>query len=167
MPQKPLEILRNSLDNLRKQTSAKQDHMDAPTATSQPSIQVPVSALILNAAHQEDLAPALAAHPPNTISQAEQQVIDVLDTLVKTGALRSHNWIGIEELLNPVEETVLIDEATDKEIFRAVMDAHERHENSEIMGSDDDSGPAKPCPTATEALQAISDVRFGWKSPGL
>jgi hypothetical protein len=102
------------------------------------------------------LAPALATHPSNTVSQAEQQVIDVLDTLVKTGALWSCNWMSIEELLDPVEETELIDEATDEEIVRAVMDTHERHENSEIMGSNDDSGPTKPCPTTTEALQVIS-----------
>ena len=51
--------------------------MDTPTATSQ--LSIPVSALIHNTACQED-----------PVSHAEQQVNDVLDTLVETGALKTH-----------------------------------------------------------------------------
>ena len=129
------KLLRKCLDTRRKKF---QPTMDTPTATSQ--YFIPISALVHNAACQED--------------GAEQQVNDALDTLVETGAIQKHNRMDIEELPNLVEETELIDETTDEEIFREVIDELEGHQNSEIMGGND-SGPTKSCPTATEALQAI------------
>jgi hypothetical protein len=85
-------------------------------------------------------------------------VDDALDGLVKRGVLQRYNQIDIEALLNPTDEMEHIDKTTDKEIFKAVMDAHEKHKNIDITGSDDvdDSSPIKHCPTSCKALQAIS-----------
>lgn len=103
---------------------------------------VPISALIHDAITTQD-----------PISRAEQQVNDALDMLVTTGALQRCNRVDIETLLNPGDEMELIDETTDDDIFRAVMDLDAHN----LTGSDDadDPGPIKSSPTHAEALQAI------------
>lgn len=122
-------------------------NMDTAAITTNPTI--PISALIHNAICEEDT---------DVIPHVEQQVNDALDELVERGALQRSNQMDIEALLNPAGEMEQINEATDEEIFKAVMEAHGECENVGIMGSDDvgDSGPAKHCPTPKEALRAIS-----------
>lgn len=122
------------------------DIMDTATDTIHPSM--PIAALIHDASATQD-----------PIACAEQQVNDALDVLVKTGALQGSNRMDIDELLNPGDEMELIDETTDEEIFRAVMDSDAREIT--LAGSDesdaDDPGPIKPPPpTTSEALQAIA-----------
>jgi hypothetical protein len=120
-------------------------NIDTTTVTTNPSI--PISTLIHNAGYEE-----------GPISHMEQQVNNALDGLVERGALQRCNQIDIEALLNPTDKMEHINETTNEEIFKAVMDAHEKRENIDIMGSDDvnDSSPIKHCPTPREALQAIS-----------
>ena len=51
-------------------------------------------------------------------------------------------------------------EASDKDIYQAVMDAIEACENVEENGGDDvdDDGPVKPCPSRCDVLKAISTI---------
>jgi hypothetical protein len=122
----------------------------ATTGTmTHPSPSIPIAALVHNPTCQES---------ENPISHAEQQVNDALDALVETGALQKSNRMDIEALLNPADERTIINEATDIEIFEAIMDARKKREKSGITGSNDvdDPGPIKHCPTPSEALRAIS-----------
>jgi hypothetical protein len=52
----------------------------------------------------------------------------------------------------------LIEEASDEEIYRVVMDAWNKHGNGKITGSDniDNLGPIQPCSTSAKTPQAIS-----------
>jgi hypothetical protein len=120
-------------------------NIDTTTVTTNSSI--PISTLIHNAGYEK-----------GPISHVEQQVNNTLDGLVERGALQRCNQMDIEALLNPTDKMEHIDETMDEEIFKAVMDACEKHENIDITGSDDvdDSSPIKHCPTPCEALQAIS-----------
>jgi hypothetical protein len=108
-------------------------------STTQPSI--PISALV---------------NDTDPIALAEQQVNDALDALVETGALQRGNRMDIEALLNPADETALIDETTNIEIFEAVMGARKKREDGTGSDDVDDPGTIKPCPTPSEALRAIS-----------
>ena len=71
---------------------------------------VPISSLVHNADPQMD-----------PVLHAENQLQDVLDDLESTGCLQSVNRMDIEGLLNPAEESVIIDDTTDQEIYEAVM----------------------------------------------
>jgi hypothetical protein len=58
--------------------------------------------------------------------------------------------MDIEGLLNPAEESVIIDNATDQEIYEAVMASHNAQEDILINGGDDDTdddGLSEPYPT--------------------
>ena len=94
------------------------------------------------------------------VAQADQQVENVLDDLVAMGALQSINRIDIESLLNPEAESQLLTESSDKEIFEAVIDAIEAHENLELNRGDDveDDGPQEPCPTCHNVVKAVSTI---------
>ena len=63
-------------------------------------------------------------HSPqlDPIAQAEKQVKHALDGLVQTGALQAANQMDIKSLLNPVGESHAMTEASDKEIYQAIMD---------------------------------------------
>jgi len=64
-------------------------------------------------------------------------------------------------VLNPVDESRVIDETTDEEIYQAVIDARQAQENTIMNGGDDDAeddGPIEDRPTRREALQATSVV---------
>lgn len=63
----------------------------------------------------------------------------------------------IEELLNPLDESINMDGATDEEIFKAVMDSKAQRENMATNNGDndiDDDSPIAPPPSRHEALQA-------------
>ena len=70
--------------------------------------------------------------------------------------------MSIEVLLNPQEELLTIEETTDEEIFQAVIDAKEVHEESPHDKGDndiEDDSPSDICPTCNEALQAALVVK--------
>ena len=93
----------------------------------------------------------------DSIARAEALVQDVLDDLEKTGALQPSNRMSITEFLNPAAETHNLLEATENDIYEAVMDA-QRVRNGLNVDDDDlenDVAPAKPGPTRREALQAV------------
>jgi hypothetical protein len=71
------------------------------------------------------------------IKNAEKQVEAMLDDLVATGALQHGNRMDIKSLLNPYAESHTLTDILDKEIYQAIMDAKEAHENLEINGGDD------------------------------
>ena len=51
-------------------------------------------------------------------------------------------------------------EASNKDIYQAVMDAVKAHENLKKNGEDDvdDDGPIKPCPSRQDVLKAVSTI---------
>ena len=70
--------------------------------------------------------------------------------------------MDIESLLNPTEESVIIDNTTDQEIYEAVMASRNAQENALINGGDDDTddnGLSEPYPTYKEVLAAVSIVK--------
>ena len=69
--------------------------------------------------------------------------------------------MDIEGLLNPADESIIIDDATDAEIYQAVMDARNAQEQALINGGDDDddSSPDEPSPTCCEVLTAVSVLK--------
>jgi len=57
--------------------------------------------------------------------------------------------MDIGSLLNPAGKSHVLTEATDADIYQAVIDAIEACKNIETNGGDDvdEDGPVKPCPT--------------------
>ena len=94
------------------------------------------------------------------IAHAERQVELALDDLVSRGALQKGNRMDIGSLLNPAGESHVLTEATDADIYQAVIDAIEARENIKTNGGDDvdEDGPVKPCPTWGDVLQATSTI---------
>jgi hypothetical protein len=74
-----------------------------------------------------------------------------LDDLVLTGALQNSNQMKIDALLNPANESNMLDNVTEEEIYDAVMESRmvpPGDDNSDSDAFDDVS------PTRKEALQA-------------
>ncbi|KAI6013681.1 hypothetical protein BKA83DRAFT_4062974 [Pisolithus microcarpus] len=90
------------------------------------------------------------------VLQAEKLVQSALDDLESSGVLQHTNRMNITELLNPAAESHNIFDATDMDIYNAVMDAQRAREPSAILGTsdNDDEEPVEPAPTRKEALQA-------------
>jgi hypothetical protein len=116
-------------------------HMTQPT--------IPVSTLI----HSSDTQTDPLAH-------AEQQVELALDELVLRGTLQKENRMDIDSLFNPAGASYVLTEATDADIYQAVMDVIEARENIETNGGDDvdDDGPVEPCPAPSDLLSATSMI---------
>ncbi|KAH9029262.1 hypothetical protein EDB85DRAFT_1867292 [Lactarius pseudohatsudake] len=68
--------------------------------------------------------------------------------------------MDIGSLLNPAGESYVLTEATDVDIYQAVMDAVEARENIDKNGGDDvdEDGPIKPCPARGDILQATPTI---------
>ena len=69
--------------------------------------------------------------------------------------------MGIEALLNPIEESQAMDESSDEGICRAVMNARRAQENSEGNGGDndaDDDVEPKDIISRQEVLRAVSII---------
>jgi hypothetical protein len=83
------------------------------------------------------------------IAHAEKQVKIALNDLVQMGTLQESNHMDIKSLLNPAGESQVLMEMSDREIYQAVMDAINAHENVKINGGDDvdNNIPLEPCPT--------------------
>jgi hypothetical protein len=115
---------------------------------------IPVSSLLI-AGRDND------CNQIDPIRNAEKQVESALDELVSTGALQQGNRMDIEALLNPVDESHVVDEVTDEEIFHAVIDARNAQEDGPINGGDDDiddNASIEACPTRREVLQAATVI---------
>ena len=74
--------------------------------------------------------------------------------------LQKTNQMDIESLLNPVGESHILTEASDIEIYQAVIDAVDACENMEINGGDDvdNNIPLEPCPNQHDVLKAVSTI---------
>jgi len=95
------------------------------------------------------------------IVHTKQQLQAVLDTLESTGSLQKEKRMDIETLLNPADESTIIDEVTDKDIYQAVMDLWEAQEHALANRGDDDidhNANIKPCLTRREVLQAAAII---------
>jgi hypothetical protein len=107
--------------------------------------------------------------PPSSLIQpqedpvtiAENRVVALLDELENIGALQRSNRMELDEILNPPGEAHGIDEATDEDIFNAVMEAR-REEEGHYDGDDTDTDTlVEPAPTRAEALQAaLTIIRY-------
>ena len=67
--------------------------------------------------------------------------------------------MNIEAILNPEGERKIMGESTD-EIYQAVINAIDAHENIDENGGDDlnSDGPVQTCPTSCEVLQAAAVI---------
>ena len=98
------------------------------------------------------------------ITVIEDNLRSALDNLEKTGALQHKNRIDIEAFLNPPEESWMVEETTDEEIYRAVLaacKAQAREAGTISDGGDDDiedDAPVEPCPTYREIFRAVSTI---------
>jgi hypothetical protein len=69
--------------------------------------------------------------------------------------------MDIEALLNPHEESQMMDGARDEEICQAVLATRNAQEDGPINGGDndvDDDSPLEPCPTRREVFRAASVI---------
>ncbi|KAI6100054.1 hypothetical protein EDD16DRAFT_1483007 [Pisolithus croceorrhizus] len=122
--------------------------------TSSPLSPVNPSLPILSLIH------ASKTHTDPTL-QAEALVGSALDDLEATRALQRSNCMNLAEILNPAAEMHNIFEATDKDIFEAVMGVKAVQElnmggSDEVSdGNDDSSTPTAALgPTQKDAIQA-------------
>ncbi|OJA16590.1 hypothetical protein AZE42_11250 [Rhizopogon vesiculosus] len=82
------------------------------------------------------------------VANAENEVRSAHDDLQATGVLQPQNRMDIEALLNPHEESQMMDRARDEEICQAVLVARNAQEEGPINGGDDDvedDSPLEPC----------------------
>jgi len=123
--------------------------MDSPPKPSQ--LSAPISSLIND---QGCLG--------NPIAHIEKEVEAALDELVSTGTLQTGNCMDIDTLLNPETEWCVMDETTDEEVFKAVMQSRQVEENGPMNSRDDsadDDACVEACPTCCEAMQAASVMK--------
>ena len=66
----------------------------------------------------------------NPLIFTENLVTMALDDLASRGVLQAANWMSIEELLNPSDKLINMNEATDEEIYRTVIDSKVQCENA-------------------------------------
>jgi hypothetical protein len=118
-------------------------------APAQPTVSI--SSLLCNATDQLE----------DPITNAKNKVRYALDDLQATGMLHSKNRMDIEALLNPANESQMMDETIDEEICKAVLAAKKSQEEGPINGRDDndnDNTPLEPCPTHHKVFQAASII---------
>ena len=115
---------------------------DPPTI---PPPHIPISSMLIDTAS-------------NPLVFTENLVTAALDDLVLRGVLQASNRMSLEELLNPSDESFGIDETTDEEIWKAVLDSKVQRENADAnnVGDNDvdDDAPIELPPSRHEALQA-------------
>ncbi|KAF9226434.1 DDE-domain-containing protein [Gyrodon lividus] len=118
------------------------------SATSSPTQPIlPISSLI-------HLTDAMG----DAITHAEMLVKNALDDLEAIGALQPSNRMDIATLLNPAVETYNMFDATDKDIFKSMMDAkmlQERNAEDDNNDDIDNSEPQAPGLTRRKALQVM------------
>ncbi|KAI0247237.1 hypothetical protein BJV78DRAFT_1285679 [Lactifluus subvellereus] len=122
-----------------------------PSALAQPT--VPISTLL-------HTTPGLS-HDQDPIANAENELRYALNDLEAAGVLQHDNRMDIEGLLNPSDESQMIDETTDEEICQAVLAAWNAQEEGPINGGDDDvedNTLLGPNPTYHEVFQALSVI---------
>lgn len=123
---------------------------DSPSVLAQPII--PISSLCNIDVTDLNQDPA---------ANAENEVRNALNNLQATGVLRPRNRMDIEALLNPPEESWIMEETRDEEICQAVLAARNVQEEGPINGGDDDvedDSPLEPYPTHREVFQAASII---------
>lgn len=137
-----------TIRNCWKKAGILPDTTSSSSPAAQPSI--PISALLSNPTETDP------------VCQAEKEVETALEELVATGALQRVNRMDIESLLNPAGESLVLTEASDQEIYQAVIDAAAAREKLDLVGHDDgdeiDSTPLEPPPSRRDIVKAISTI---------
>ena len=120
--------------------------------TIAPTISIPVSMLVDTSTHVLD-----------PISEAEEAVESVLDELQNIGVLQRQNRMGLEHLLNPIEEQIsMMFEANTQDICDAVLTAmanKDPNANNPHDSETEDEDAMQPRPTRSQALEAISTIQ--------
>ncbi|KAG6887083.1 hypothetical protein C0992_000852, partial [Termitomyces sp. T32_za158] len=66
------------------------------------------------------------ADPVETaLAAAEQEVSNLLSHLEKIGVLQPQNQMALDELLNPIDENIMHNDGTDKDICDTVLEQHQ------------------------------------------
>ena len=134
---------------------------------------VPVSSLLcpshVPAQASESASMAESLDGPCSIIRAETLIQHALDDLEERGVLQRSNRMDLNEILNlAVESDHNIFDATDEDIYHAVMDANEVRERSGDSSDDPDTVAVKQVTTRKEALQgamAILNYLGTWDDP--
>src|SRR5882724_11000353 len=92
------------------------------------------------------------------ISDAEKHIEGALDELELRGALQHSNRMDLKTILNPVDESQVLDEVADEEIFQAVQDSRNAQKEAMMDPNFDNDSSANACPMRHEVLQAVSDI---------
>ena len=118
--------------------------------------------IIINSSSQssQPIIPVTSLLNSNPVLAAESVVNHALDVFIATRALQKTNHMDIESLLNPVGESHILTETSDREIFKAVMETTEAHETIEVNRGDDvdEYFPAEPQPSWQDVLKATSTI---------
>lgn len=94
---------------------------------------LPDSAFPTNSSHPRiPVSSLLCANDP--VRSVERSVESTLDELEQTSALQPVNRLQLEDLLNPVSERQVVEDATDEEIFHMVMKRRMAEEDIEVVG---------------------------------
>jgi len=70
------------------------------------------------------------------------------------------NQMDVESLLNLADESCVLTETSEKDIYQTVMDLIVAHENIELNSGDNVNGdiPIEPCPTWCDILKAALTI---------
>ncbi|THU89163.1 DDE-domain-containing protein [Dendrothele bispora CBS 962.96] len=147
------EVDTSTIQHCWKKTGILPDSVFVPDVSQ--NIALPISSLIDSGSSSQD-----------PILRAEQQVTAALNELQETGILQRSNRLGLEDLLNPVEEDKHMSDETsekdiEKDICNAVLAARNAIENSTLHGGHDDLDDevlVLPRPSRQEALGAVSTL---------
>ena len=104
---------------------------------------------------------AMPSIPIISLIEAEQRVTDALVELEGTGVLQPMNRLTLEDLLNPLDESTDIEQPSDAEIYKAVMEAHQVDEDVEngSITVDGEVESYEPFPTREEFLDASAIIK--------
>ncbi len=123
----------------------KADILPAFDSPSEAQPTIPISSLL------DNTVSPVAESP---ISGAEKDIEEALEGLATRGMLQKGNRMCIDALLNPADESQVIDETTEEDICQAVLEARKEREQA-----CNDDAPANPRPTYQEVLRAASTIK--------
>ena len=117
---------------------------------------IPISSLLNAIGHTNE-----AQADSDPVARAEKEAQTAVDDLISTGALQHSNRMDLDTLLNPANESCTINETTDNEIFKAVVDARKALYQPITNGGDTDNNnhdASDARPSYRQMLEAVSVI---------